>query len=432
LSSGVVRASVVERSADRTPAFRPAALALFGVSAALALVLIALSLLLGRAWAPSPYLPVGLYLGGLGLLAATAGVYGWKSALAPARPAAPTRNVLSAAARPPAREEARPARRLHLALLHGGAEWRVPDASLRATDGNWLSWLGHEHRRLGPEASGFAFSGGYSVGRPGGLVPIPLRRSGWSSPEERPVRPVVATTTGGLGHSVWEVDESSLLPSATLMEAPSPVPGDAHKFTDEELDRLFPPYLDRRTRFLTEAPMRVGFASALPPTGANGLANSPAVAAAPGGGAPPSVDSGSNDEIEEVLEDVAVFPSAAPVRVSPRDEPFAVPSFWDARQPGDVDLVALEATNPVPPHLRLDFKSSLTNRGPDDGPSRAPSGAGKSVCASCSVVVVNLRLSGPCPKCLRPICTDCLREGLRRYGRGWCEDCAQDVRLGAG
>jgi len=85
-----------------------------------------------------------------------------------------------------------------------------------------------------------------------------------------------------------------------------------------------------------------------------------------------------------------------------------------------------EAANPVPPHLRA--AGPLDRFGPRPArPGGKDTSTARSVCASCSKVVVNLRMSGPCPRCLRPVCTDCLREAFVTQGHGWCLDCSTAV-----
>lgn len=430
MTSGVVRATVIDRRHARPPLAAPSSTVVSILSAAVALVLIGLALFLDRAIPVGPYLPIALYLSGLALLAGTGGLYAWRSALAPVRPAAGPTTVPAASPRAEVHEDARPTRRLHLALLHGGAEWRVPSDPRLAAAGGRFSWLGREHRRLGVEAAGFAFSGGYSAGQRGGLVAIPLRRDSWTPLEEPRTRPVVAPTTGGIGHSVWEGEDGTTSTLSTDDGIPGFPPSTSREFTDEELDQLFPPYRERSTRILSEAPMRVGFSSASlrelateRPGRRWGAVSSKELVA-------PETEPVSAEETEAILEDVAAFPleNEGPAR----DRPFLASPTPELPHPPELpelDL-ELEAINPVPPHLRLGFPLESVAH-PQTDPRHPRSGGAKAVCASCSVVVVNLRLSGPCPKCLRPICTDCLREGLRRYGRGWCEDCARDVRLGA-
>lgn len=432
MTSGVVHASVVGRRDGRASFDQPFAWGRYLVGAALALVLIGLALFFDRAVPLGPYLPIALYLCGLVLLSGTGGLYAWRSALAPRRAPASRRAEPVASPFPTvARDDPRPARRLRLALLHGGGEWRVPSVPHRSGGGNWLAWLGPEHRRLDPESAGFAFSGGYSVGPPGGLVPIPVRRSGWTPPAEPPSRPVVAATTGGLGHSVWEVDERTAFPDSAPDPRPASFSDATREFTDEELDRLFPPFLDRRIRFLPGAPMRIGLPEVNPsevsppkehPLGASEWAK-PETAPPPESGSDEAEDSGP------LFEPSA--PQMEEPRIVPRESGIEATARWGGLSPLEVEDLRREAMNPVPPHLRVGFPTTQLDLHEPDRRPTGPPGA-RSVCASCSKVVVNLRLSGPCPECLRPICTDCLREGLRRYGRGWCEDCAQDVRLGAG
>jgi len=88
--------------------------------------------------------------------------------------------------------------------------------------------------------------------------------------------------------------------------------------------------------------------------------------------------------------------------------------------------VHYEAITPVPPHLRG------TREGPRPGKPRPTSprgpapraGFGSSECATCERELPDLRSWGPCPDCLRPVCSHCLLDALWNHGRGVCGDCA--------
>lgn len=192
------------------------------------------------------------------------------------------------------------------------------------------------------------------------------------------------------------------------------------RFSVEELDRLFPPLAGSHRVFLEDVPQRVG---RRPPTGPTGSSEGfPHVTRAR-----PSRPYGFDIE-----------PGRSPSGPSPAEEgrrKFAwsdvpVSDFQEEKALAGAPSEDLrhEAANPVPPHLR---PSVFFDRAASSSSSRrgnAPTVA-RAVCASCSNVVLNLRMSGPCPSCLRPICTDCLREALRSKGRGWCGDCLSNAEI---
>ena len=272
-----------------------------------------------------------------------------------------------------------------------GSEWRVPPVTPRSRPGSHLSWLLPEHRHAGPEGGEMVPGVVASPGKAGSLVAFPVRNyyAGTpppvSSPSPRPL--------------------SLEIPSAepTAANAPSnrtrPVPGPTREprrsvlprlFSEEELDRMFPPSSSPPSVFLSDAPQRVGLSSSrgLRPDG------------------PPSPRSETEEREGSDASGTLVPP--APVR------PRAGASVGDLFQ---------EAANPVSPHLRAAAPFSREEAEASAHCSRS-SASPRSVCASCSNVVLNLRLSGPCPRCLRPICNDCLRHALVIYGHGWCLDCA--------
>jgi hypothetical protein len=238
-----------------------------------------------------------------------------------------------------------------------------------------------------------------SPGRAGNLVAFPVRDYyGGALPPavrgSRPSPPTGARAKGLVG------DEH--LPRLSSSHA-SP-------FSEEELDRMFPPAGRRGAAILPRAPDRIGGAAPwAKPAGAAG-----------------STDSG----IGEVSADVSISSTLAEGSSRDGEEPSRLdrPSRKDEDEPGDrfgvdTDELGREAANPVPPHLRasgplIRFEPSRPSRGEKNA------AVSRSVCASCSRVVVNLRMSGPCPKCLRPVCNECLREAFVTQGHGWCLDCS--------
>jgi hypothetical protein len=271
-----------------------------------------------------------------------------------------------------------------------GAEWRILSAPMAPGDETWLSWLPRESRRLGAVWTGTAPRERYTPGKSGRLVAFPTSASRADSPGEN-------RDTGNA--------RSSRLRS---------------RFTDEELDRMFPPIGRSSSVFLAEAPDRVGVRrAAVEPTDAPGSSEPDLLATVdaprPASSAPVLANPRATSDSPEVG-----MPPARDASEDSRLQPFPT-EFGGAVEPSR-ELV-LEASNPLPPHLR---SSTLHLRfSPGSRPSRAADASiQKSVCASCSKLVVNLRMSGPCPKCLRPICDACLREAFVTRGQGWCIDCA--------
>lgn len=279
------------------------------------------------------------------------------------------------------------------------SEWRVLSAATYPGDETWLSWLPPEHRRLGPAAEG-ATRGYYSPGRPGSLVALPAREPTPDLKKNGHGPSLAARPSSGAG--------STLVPSRS-------VDSGRRSFTEEELDRMFPPQPGEGSVFLTTPPNRVGTRNpSLPdPSERPGTLSARAFAEDD-----PSV-LGALRPAARSVTDSSDAPSTPVGRDRPLVEmpsPITSPFSASGRDPTDL---ALEAANPVPPHLR---GASAFARGTE---SRRGNGVmiPKSVCASCSKVVVNLRMSGPCPSCLRPICNDCLRDALVHFGHGWCVDC---------
>jgi hypothetical protein len=387
---------------------------------ALAAITIGSLLLVSPPGALAAYAPFALLAIGSGALATLVGLYStraWSGGPRTARER--DRNPGSSRSAKPGTAPSVPARASRtLASTNRGSEWRVLSSPPDPGDETWISWLPRVHRRLGPEAAGYASGGSYSPGRPGSLVAVPLRKSGSGVSSPRP-------STG------------QFVPSETAsrIESPEPVrsfprttPGPAsvsstvgaRAFSDEELDRMFPPVNDRDSLFLSEAPERV--VGALRPRPAT-----PHWGGAPSPQHEMKERESRTPETEEDRTPVSRSREAddrAPGNLF-RDGSILEPrgatgSASSARGLGP-DGLDLEAKNPVPPHLR--GAGPLVRAQPSRAGQSSSAAIAKSVCASCSKVVVNLRMSGPCPRCLRPICNECLRSALATYGHGWCVDC---------
>jgi len=373
------------------------------------------SLALGLALMADPHAPTGvvtpyvLYTLGLGILATLAF---FRSSDSPA-PSPTARRSLEARAlaSPPVAAVLPPAPRPADSLRGSsrGSEWRVLSTPASPGDETWLSWLPPERRRLGSSDGGIVPGVIRSPGSAGTLVAFPVRsyfgrlstgsksadisiapRSGSVAappPRSEPAPPVSMAT-----RPTAEPNLSGDLPEP---HSPSPEP---RAFSVEELDRLFPPLLEGRRVFLSKPPQRVGM-----PAGARTAVGRP-----------------SDDSELSTSSDEEFVPSfrEGPSSTVPASSGAPARSIAPSHELTD------ELTNPVPPHLR-GTGPLIRADVPTVVPHRAGiAGAHRTVCASCSKVVMDLRMSGPCPSCMRPICNECLREAMVMHGHGWCIDCS--------
>jgi hypothetical protein len=324
------------------------------------------------------------------------------------------------------------------AFARRGSEWRVLAAPANPGDETWLSWLPRETRRLGAGSTTGSRRAAYSASRPGSLVAIPNRTQGAGAR--------ATTLSGDIARSAVQIGpvrkpvgtrEPPRSPATleNLFHTPPPPTRRASEFTEDELDRLFPPAPGGHTPFLTGVPEKVGLREPGPGRPPRATADPTWVPDLPSP-PPESVRSSSETtldlELDRELNDRPAGTSV-PVQTSlPEHGPLSAPR-GPAEFPGhdvSADDLFLEASNPIPPHLRgIDRRS----RADPPRPSRSAlaSESPKSVCASCSKVVVNLRMSSPCPQCLRPICSECLREAFRSHGLGCCVDCSTPTAIAA-
>jgi len=309
-----------------------------------------------------------------------------------------------------------------------GSEWRILSAPTDPGDETWISWLPRERRRLGP-ASGSPGPGVVpSQGKAGTLVAFPVRNYYGVVPPS-----THSSASSSRGERLFPDARSQhvgeRVASGAAFERPREAgpldPGQEMPFSVEELDRMFPPVRDRHSVFLTDVPQKIGGLSF-----ATGENESPAprqdhVADRPtrepsGVGWDWEVEGASTDL--EAGDRLTGGSGTTPLlgEVSARGTGSKNGPSPDARR----RELSLEAENPVPPHLRAAGPIDRDGVGPG-GHGRHGSPGLRSVCASCSKVVVNLRMSGPCPRCLRPVCDDCLREAFVTAGCGWCRDCSR-------
>ena len=338
------------------------------------------------------------------------------------RPSTPVRPTTTTAPRPAFGD--------HLTPSFGrrGSEWRVLSLPANPGDETWISWLPRETRRLGAEAVGASRRAIYSASHPGSLVAVPNRTqgptvrsatmSGDFALSSRAVR--TPRTDGG---TVEPVRSPATLEN--LFQTPPPPAAKAHKYTEEELDRLFPPSPGEHTPFLTGVPQRVGVRD-------SSAHDRPSGGFGPGYASESLVAAGSARSFHERNLDTELsesprmdVPSDRPALAAFRPLPVVGGSMDFPGRRSNADDLYLEATNPIPPHLR----GTDLFIGPRPARRLSDVGVPKSVCASCSKVVVNLRMSGPCPRCLRPICSECLREAILAHGQGSCLDCAAPTSI---
>lgn len=297
-----------------------------------------------------------------------------------------------------------------------GSAWRVLSGASDPGDETWLSWLPRERRRLGPAEDGIAPGVVSSPGRAGNLVAFPVRNFYGAlrvpSDPHGSSRPPLSRPPSLVSRDA-RVDpgRSSASSAPASIDPPSTVPRGS-PFSPDDLDRMFPPGLPGRTIFLDGPPQRVGRA---------GRTTSSASGTESSGADEPGRAEERENEVVPTLADLEA--ESDYVRATVQDDGLGETSGAGVRASPERSVGVLEeAFNPIPPHLRRSGPL-LRRHAPSSTYPPRPERAPRSVCASCSKVVMNLRMSGPCTRCLRPICSDCLRESLASQGHGWCTDC---------
>jgi hypothetical protein len=360
-------------------------------------------------------LPYAMFVAGLAVLVASVSLTRTSepSALAPSPKVDPPRPTPDRARRvvpPPLTGTREP-----VPPREAGSDWRVPSSPVLPSDETWLSWLPPEHRWPAPEERHRSAGVVRSPGIAGNLVAFPVRGyyDGFHSPN-----------SGRRDGRVPTRDGSSRLSSpgpggppstASLAERSYVRSLDDSPFTEDDLDRLFPPTISGRTIILAEAPLKVGR-----PNGTSGELRPRWEHSVEDRGEP------SGHPKETLLADVEAESDI--VRSLPSSSPeHTERSLGAPPHPTPLGCVLDEVANPLPPHLRASGSSAELGLRTDAAPPHRKGRTPRSVCASCSKVVLDLRMSGPCPKCLRPICNECLREALATRGRGWCVDCTGET-----
>jgi len=195
-------------------------------------------------------------------------------------------------------------------------------------------------------------------------------------------------------------------------------------FSEEELDRLFPPEASPPTpppegtrpspMVLGETPpLRPGVPPAAPSRQSLDGTTPGQVSPAPLGRPSPEPHLASGSGPAGASEP-PVMPGFAP----------SFPGILGGAWPTDLmdHPVDLEAINPVPPHLRA-------RRAPEPGlrPAGRVGGSLQSTparsCAMCGRQLWDFRTWGECPGCGDPVCEPCLRSSFVNGAEGHCSDC---------
>jgi len=396
---------------------------------AVASLLLGLGLLLDPLGPIDAYAPFALFAVGAGALATYISLRYGRDVPAPSGPPTSAAGIgtTSIPMDPRSGSGTRPADRQRVPITSRGSEWRVLSAPVGPGDETWLSWLPREHRRLGPEGIGFTSGVVHSPGKAGNLVafPVPNYYHGVrSAPGSGGVIP--PTPASRPPPSLAGPEDSNAIPTAPIDPAgrrPFRSSARAGAYSEEELDRMFPLTSDHPYVVLADAPRRVGGMAPWkrePGPSAEAPARLHSLPPPAGGrSSPPGGGGGRSSQLVPSEEPGIERPSGPRSTATLYSES---PEASPGPRGTEADLF-LEASNPVPPHLRIEggFTQVDVRR-----PARrsVDPGRPRSVCASCSNLVVNLHMSGPCPKCLRPICNDCLHDAFVRYGHGWCIDCS--------
>ena len=285
-------------------------------------------------------------------------------------------------------------------IPHSGIGRSVVSASAPPPAGIWEQWEPASHPALGAALVGPVPSTAYLPPRVGAIAPFAARDEGALIISESRTR-----SERWSGPQRVERSWDAFPPSDALDRYPEgePMPDsdDAHRltpFSAEDLDLLFPPV--ERSTLDSDSPPEVTLDAFL-----GEFPHGPATAAA---------------------QELAL----APPHSAGEPEPTSGADFgalsWG--QPGlgvglaqpDHELY-LEAINPVPPHLRSGERPAAPTGPRASDRSGAISAGGR--CSACSNPVVGFRSWTPCPRCLRPVCRDCLAASLIDGGDGECPTC---------
>jgi hypothetical protein len=307
--------------------------------------------------------------------------------------------------------------------LHSGLGHAAVSATTRTGDELWRRWAVPPARPLGVEVAGPLPETAYSPPHPGGFVAFPSRDTDLQFPVPGGSRPsTTKATQTPIPASDPQPDAAAPTDVSRASREPLPIPTAMGPFSESELDALFPlgpdfsPVTEHSSSSASSRPRSHAFepprtdqpvpeGPALRGSGRSDL-NTPAAARTPG----PLPERANQLESTAVSSGLEVGPLlAGPVGLLPTLDSLD-------------HLVALEAVNPMPPHLRVAPSSDADRRTP--GRTRAgTSGGFRWTCAECSQGLTELRAWVECPKCSRPICRRCLTLSFLTGADGHCTEC---------
>lgn len=372
------------------------------------------------------FLPYLLLAVGVGTLASSVGLLlspGEAARVKLDRPRATSPAKAGPSSPAPRRTEAgRPTPKPRDSRPHSGLGRAVVSAASRTGDEIWRRWTTPIARPLGVELAGPVPETAHSAPKSGGFVAFPRRSQDLQFVTR--ARPGGTEPDGFLPPAAPSPHASAPSPPSPSNAARSPPPPRPQPgpFSETELDALFP--------------------CAPPSPPAAEVLSSPRTVPPSGGPneAPRSENRFASDAADETSGRFAVGnPAAAPpqaarpeVPVHREPSPIRADEDMGPLLAGPLGLlpvldsqdhvVAFEATNPTPPHLRLS---------PYMEPDRLLAGrSGTGVreslrwyCTECSRALSDFRSWVQCRRCSRPMCRQCLTSSFLAGADGHCANC---------
>lgn len=412
-----------ERSID---GLRLCLLLVLGALGALAVMLGAL-LILGLGAAATPYVPffliaigIGTWVGSLGFLQSrsepTSGNLHRSPDVWPTNPPRPTPPPKPA----PLDGETPRHWTLH---LHSGLGRAAVSATTRGGDELWRRWTIPPARPLGVAIAGPVPQSAYSPPPASGFVGFPARDTDLQFPTPGRARPPTPEATRSpVPALASRADASAPTDEARPSGDPSPSPNHTGPFTESELDAMFP--LGRDFSPVTEESPSPAASRPPKPKSEPRAANLPfAEGPAPRGPRRPERIRPARAPTPEPMPKTPDRPDSAPVSSGEEVGPLLAGPVGLLPTLDSMDhLVALEALNPTPPHLRL-APSLGVDRARPGRTLTATSGGFRWHCTECSQGLTDLRAWVECPQCARPICRRCLTLSFLTGADGHCTDC---------
>lgn len=306
---------------------------------------------------------------------------------------------------------------------HSGLGRAAVSAATKPGDEIWRRWAIPRPRPLGAELVGPVPETAYCPPKLGAFVAFPARDQDLQFPalERPPVGKASGSSTPSSsaplldlrrGESFWSSDPP----------VPSKKFGRSGPFSDSELDTLFPRVADSTS--LGGAPLApipsdrsCGPGSLLPSpelSPSRSLEGGPGPSKVPDAQTPPLPDSQPNAEAASAPCPIPTGAAVGPLLAGP----VALLPTLDALD----HMVALEALNPTPPHLR----SSLPPKPSGSSSGRVGPVARQTArwhCADCSQALSDFRAWVECPRCSQPICRRCLSAAFLTGEEGHCAEC---------